>query len=58
MQKKSYIKGIQEMDIPEHVKKTAIEVGKLLNGLSYADACEALQIVGADLQRHAYLRIP
>lgn len=55
MQEKSYAENIQEMDIPEHVKKTAIEVGKLPNGLSYADACEALQIVGADLQRHAYI---
>lgn len=46
----------KEVDM-EKVRKTAQEVRKLLDGLTYEEAMETLQIAGENLQAYAVIQL-
>lgn len=57
MDSKNWDTEIEAMGVSEKVKKTTKEIRFLLNGLTYEEAQEALQIAGENLEFYAVIQL-
>lgn len=57
MDSKNWDTKIDAMGVSEKVKKTTKGIRILLNGLTYEEAQEALQIAGENLQSYAVIQL-
>ena len=57
MDSKNWDTEIEAMVVSERVKKTAKGIRILLNGLTYEEAQEALQIAGENLESYAVIQL-